>query len=116
MCLKNVVINPRRACAARVTVVGLSVCLCVCVCVSTLILALQATRRPISDTKSLLNGNFPERTAFESEKLDGPGSSCGQVYARGLLRVKRGPHLNNGQTACPLLIASHILSTVVLSI
>ena len=41
-------INPRRACAARVTVVGLSVCLSVCV--STLILALQATRRPISDT------------------------------------------------------------------
>ena len=26
-------INPRRACAARVTVVG-SVCVCVCVCVS----------------------------------------------------------------------------------
>ena len=35
---------PRRACAARVTVVGLSVCVC------TLILALQATRRPISGT------------------------------------------------------------------
>ena len=27
------VINPRRACAARVTVLGLSVCVCVCVCV-----------------------------------------------------------------------------------
>ena len=27
------IINPRRACAARVTVVG-SVCLCVCLCVS----------------------------------------------------------------------------------
>ena len=39
--------NPRRACAARVTVV--CVCVCVCVCVSTLILALQATKRPISD-------------------------------------------------------------------
>ena len=26
----QVVINPRRACAARVTVVGLSVCVCVC--------------------------------------------------------------------------------------
>ena len=26
-------INPRRACAARVTVVVLCVCLCVCVCV-----------------------------------------------------------------------------------
>ena len=49
---KKVLINPRRACAARVTVVGLfvCVCVCVCVCVSTLILELQATRRPISDT------------------------------------------------------------------
>ena len=28
-----VVINPRRTCAARVTVLGLCVCLCVCVCV-----------------------------------------------------------------------------------
>ena len=27
-------INPRRACAARVTVVVLCVCVCVCVCVS----------------------------------------------------------------------------------
>ena len=36
-------INPRRACAARVTVI-------VCVCVSTLILVLQATRWPMSDT------------------------------------------------------------------
>ena len=42
------VINPRRACAARVTVVVL----CVCVCVSTTILGLQATRRLMSDTNS----------------------------------------------------------------
>ena len=28
------VINPRRACAARVTVLGLCVCLCVCVSVT----------------------------------------------------------------------------------
>ena len=27
---KNEIINPRRACAARVTVLGLCVCLCVC--------------------------------------------------------------------------------------
>ena len=39
-----ILINPRRACAARVTVLGLSVCL------STLILGLQATRRPMSYT------------------------------------------------------------------
>ena len=29
----GVVINPRRTCAARVTVLGLCVCVCVCVCV-----------------------------------------------------------------------------------
>ena len=45
-------INPRRACAARVTVVVLCVCLSVClfVCLSPTILALQATRRLMSDT------------------------------------------------------------------
>ena len=31
----KLVINPRRACAARVTVLGLCVCVCVCVSVST---------------------------------------------------------------------------------
>ena len=41
--------NPRRACAASVSL-SVCVCVCVCVCVSTHILALQATRRPISDT------------------------------------------------------------------
>ena len=30
----GLVVNPRRACAARVTVLGLCVCVCVCVCVS----------------------------------------------------------------------------------
>ena len=44
------IINPRRACAARVTVVGL--CVCLFVCLSTTILALQATRRLMSDTNS----------------------------------------------------------------
>ena len=39
------IINPRRACAARVTVVGHGFSVCQCVCVSTLI---QATRRPIN--------------------------------------------------------------------
>ena len=43
-----VLINPRRPCAARVTV-GV----CACVCVSTLILVLQATRWPMSDTNGL---------------------------------------------------------------
>ena len=40
------IINPRCACAAKVTVVVL------CVCVSATILALQATRRLMSDTNS----------------------------------------------------------------
>ena len=38
------------ASAARVTVLGLCVCVCVCVCVSTLIPALRATKRMMSDT------------------------------------------------------------------
>ena len=42
------IINPRRACAAKVTVLGLCACVCVCVCVSALILALQG--RLFSDT------------------------------------------------------------------
>ena len=47
-------INPRRACAARVTVVVLCVCLSVClfVCLSATILALQATRQRMSDTNT----------------------------------------------------------------
>ena len=45
-----IIINPWRACAARVTVVVL--CVCLFVCLSTTILALQATRRLLSDTNS----------------------------------------------------------------
>ena len=33
-CYSALLINPRRACVARVTVLGLCVCVCVCVCVS----------------------------------------------------------------------------------
>ena len=33
ICTASIIINPRRACAARVTVVVLCVCMCVCVCV-----------------------------------------------------------------------------------
>ena len=43
-------INPRRACAARVTVVVL--CVCLSVCLSMTILGLQATRRLMNDTNS----------------------------------------------------------------
>ena len=60
MCL----INPRRACAARVTVVGLSVC------VSTFYLALRGGLLAIPMASELyqpvkLNSDFPETTAFE---------------------------------------------------
>ena len=43
-----IIINPRRACAARVTVVVVSFCLSVCLLPR--FLPLRATRRPISDT------------------------------------------------------------------
>ena len=46
----HIIINPRRACAARVTVVVL--CVSLFVCLSTTILVLQATRRLMSDTNS----------------------------------------------------------------
>ena len=64
-------INPRRARAAGVTVVGLSVWRSVCP--HLFWNYIQATRRPISDTSgfkaiyaSLENkGNFPETTVFQ---------------------------------------------------
>ena len=43
--MADVIVNPRRACAARVTAVVPFVCLCVCLSV-TLISANQALRRP----------------------------------------------------------------------
>ena len=66
------VINPQCSCAARVTVDVMSVCL------STTILALEPTRRLVSDNNSFngtlsriikRNGDFAETTAFESDKL-----------------------------------------------
>ena len=50
VCTCAYLVNPRRACAARVTVVAL--CVCLSVCVSATILGLQATRRLMSDTNS----------------------------------------------------------------
>ena len=66
-------INPWRACAAKVTVVVLCVRLVrLSVCLSTTILALQATRRLMSNTNSFSAkgqekqcGDFAETTAFE---------------------------------------------------
>ena len=66
MLYNKLVINPRRACAARVTVVVQGVCL------SPTILALHTTRRLMSDTNSFSAtreekecGDFAETTAFE---------------------------------------------------
>ena len=58
------IINPRRACTARVTVVGLYVC------VSTLILAIRGGLLAIPAASELREpekqkGDFPESTAFE---------------------------------------------------
>ena len=58
MYTEYVVINPRRACAARVTVVG-----SVCVCVSTKHLTYRMFIRPTNDTTYL--------TANEDQKICG---------------------------------------------
>ena len=70
------IVNPRCACAARVTVVVLSFCLSVClsICLLPRFLPLRATRRPISDTNGFsatlalffLNSVFCKNAAFEN--------------------------------------------------
>ena len=57
------VINPQRACAARVTVVG-SVCVCVCVCVSVI---QNLTYRPTNDTTYLTGNEGQNNCAVFSE-------------------------------------------------
>ena len=67
------IINPRRACAARVTVVG-SVCVCVCVCLSVKShLTYGASVRPenavtysAGNEGQKICGDLPETTAFKS--------------------------------------------------
>ena len=69
----TLVINPRRACAARVTVVG-SVCVCVCVCLSVKShLTYGASVRPenavtysAGNEGQTICGDLPETTAFKS--------------------------------------------------
>ena len=67
------VINPRRSCAARVTVVGsVCVCVCVCVCVSvTQHLTYRMFIRPTNDT-TYLTGNKGQKICgvfFENAPL-----------------------------------------------
>ena len=47
-------INPRRACAARVTVVVLCVCVCVCVCVCQCVQAAHLRLTQLSDKLDIL--------------------------------------------------------------
>ena len=70
-----VIINPRRACAARVTVLGsvcLSVCLCVCLSVKSHLTYGASVRPENAVTYSAGNegkkicGDLPETTAFKS--------------------------------------------------
>ena len=66
------VINPRRACAARVTVVGFSVCLSVCLSVKSHLTYGAYVRPENAVTYSAGNegqkicGDLPETTAFKS--------------------------------------------------
>ena len=63
--------NPRRACAARVTVVGLCVCVCVCVDAYS-----GTTRRPIRDTSGFrttraeLKGQFSWNVCVRERQTD----------------------------------------------
>ena len=63
---------PRRACAARVTVVGL--CVCLFVCLSTTILALQAAQQILRKYKKddlLLNGPTATNVPVCADQLSG---------------------------------------------
>ena len=63
------VINPRRACAARVTVVGFPA-VCMFVCLSTLILALQATKAAYERYQRLQNNaNLKNKRAILLKRL-----------------------------------------------
>ena len=67
-------INPRRACAARVTVYSRSVCVCVCVCLSVKShLTFEASVSPenvvtysAGNEGQKICGDLPETTAFKS--------------------------------------------------
>ena len=74
VCTLVLFINPRRACAARVTVVVLCVCMYVCMCVCPLIPAAshigitnERYQRILRNTGIVLNfANFPKNASFKS--------------------------------------------------
>ena len=57
------IINPRRACAARITVVVL--CVCLSVCLSATILALPIPTASVLQGPEKQRGEFAETTALE---------------------------------------------------
>ena len=63
------VINPWSACAAMVTVVGLSLSLSACL--AALIQALQATRHPISDTRGYAFEHGCDATYYKLPSVNG---------------------------------------------
>ena len=67
----NIIINPRHACAARVTVVVL--CVCMCVCLSAPFRPLRVKVSPENDTnassrqdKEIKTGDFLKSAPFKS--------------------------------------------------
>ena len=71
-----ILVNPRRACAVRVTVVILCVCMCLCVCVygcplvpaaSHIGITKERYQRILRNTGIVLNfANFPKNASFKS--------------------------------------------------
>ena len=70
--IDGLVVNPRHACVARVTVVGLCVCVCVCVsvCLQALLAVAQSQVKPktVLSVKfgAIIKGVFPKHVWFES--------------------------------------------------
>ena len=112
------IINSRRACAARVTVVVLSFCLSVCLL---RFLPLRATRRPISDTNGfsatlplfLKLRFFCKNAAFESYGVKQSEEANMQISTglpRPALRTWRQQKLQ-----CRASVDSRVLSSSVAS-
>ena len=89
----RVIINPRRACAARVTVLGLCVCVCVCLCVC---LHLFSPYRDQAGSSAIpkalaqqgvekLCGDFAKTAAFERY---GVKTGDKAAYLHGLLPIQ----------------------------
>ena len=91
---------------------------CLSVCVSTLILALQATRRPISDIAASelrepekQKGDFPETTAFKRYAVK-TSEKANMVTATW---SARSVYLGLKKSQRMVYIGSHMLSTTVAS-